>query len=324
MNDIAQQIRNSRKIKESTLSTYMRTLKRVHEHCGHEGECTSLEFLCEHEHVLDSIVHLKPSTRKNHLAACVVALDAQDNASDSRSQRALDTYREHMIHHIKECEQQQRNQEKSPKERANWCTMKELRAVVNTYKRQLVAADVFKKDPGTLSKREHDLMQRWLVGSLYIGDDGHPPLRLDYAPMRVVTLPEFNSLTEDERGSNYLVRVSRNRKFFSLGEYKTKSTYGEKRIECTTKMNSILNLYLRLHTHTHLLLNAKGEPMTSNQLTKYLHRTFEPTGKKLSCCMLRHIFISEFMTGPSLKERAKVSERMSHSLTTQELYKKHD
>jgi hypothetical protein len=38
MNDIAQQIRDSRKIKESTLSTYMRTLKRVHEHCGHEGE----------------------------------------------------------------------------------------------------------------------------------------------------------------------------------------------------------------------------------------------------------------------------------------------
>jgi hypothetical protein len=142
--------------------------------------------------------------------------------------------------------------------------------------------------------------------------------------MRVVTLPEFNALTENGRGCNYLVNCSRNRKFFSLGNYKTKGTYGEKRILCTSKLNAVLNLYLRLHTHSHLLLNAKGETLTANQLTKYLHRTFELTGKKISCCMLRHIFISEFMTGPSLKERAKVSERMAHSLSTQELYKKHD
>jgi site-specific recombinase XerD len=322
MNDIAQSIREARNIKETTLSTYMRTLKRVHEQCGHTGECTSLEFLCEHEHVLDSLP-VKATTRKNHLAACVVALSAQ-TAQLADSQRALDIYRQHMVKHIKECEEEQRKQLKSPKEKANWCSLKELRAVVHTHKQQLLAGEVFKKEPGTLSKREHNLLQRWLVGSLYIGCDGHPPLRLDYAPMRVVTLQQFNALTEDERGGNYLVNSSRNTKFFSLGSYKTKKTYGEKRIPCTSKLNGVLNQYLRLHTHSHLLLNAKGEAMTANQLTKFLHRTFEPTGKTISCCMLRHIYISEFMTGPSLKERAEVSDKMAHSLSTQELYKKHD
>ena len=62
--------------------------------------------------------------------------------------------------------------------------------------------------------------------------------------------------------------------------------------------------------------------MSSNGLTKYIQKVFEPTGKKISANLLRHIYISEFMTGPSLKEKEALGEKMGHNTQTQELYVK--
>jgi len=38
--------------------------------------------------------------------------------------------------------------------------------------------------------------------------------------------------------------------------------------------------------------------------------------------MLRHIFISEKIGGPTLKEKQELAEKMGHSVNQQELYKK--
>ena len=63
--------------------------------------------------------------------------------------------------------------------------------------------------------------------------------------------------------------------------------------------------------------------MTPNGLTKYLNKTFEPTGKKnISSTMLRHIYISEKLGGPTLKEKKALADKMGHSVATQEIYKK--
>ena len=63
--------------------------------------------------------------------------------------------------------------------------------------------------------------------------------------------------------------------------------------------------------------------MTPNGLTKYLNKTFEPTGKKnISSTMLRHIYITEKLGGPSIKEKKELADKMCHSVVQQEMYKK--
>ena len=158
---------------------------------------------------------------------------------------------------------------------------------------------------------------------MYIIDNKNPPLRNDYTPMEIVSLSQYNSLSDKElEDNNYLVIQSRNKKYFSFGEYKTSKTYGIKKIDIGSKLNSVLNIYLKYHDSKYLLLNNRGEPMSANGLTKYIQKVFEPTGKKISANLLRHIYISEFITGPTLKEKEELGEKMGHNVATQELYKK--
>ena len=64
--------------------------------------------------------------------------------------------------------------------------------------------------------------------------------------------------------------------------------------------------------------------MTSNGLTKYLNKTFEPSGKNnISSSMIRHIFITDKFP-PQLKEKEEVASKMGHSVAQQELYAKKD
>ncbi len=55
---------------------------------------------------------------------------------------------------------------------------------------------------------------------------------------------QYTDLTDEEKAEmNYLVIQSRNKKFFSLGEYKTSGTYGVKKIDLSSKLNSVINIY---------------------------------------------------------------------------------
>ena len=84
-----------------------------------------------------------------------------------------------------------------------------------------------------------------------------------------------------------------------------------------------MNVWLRINKSGHLILNSQRKPITSNGLTKYLNKVFEPTGKSnISSTMLRHIFITEKIGGPALKEKQELADKMGHSVEQQELYKK--
>ena len=148
----------------------------------------------------------------------------------------------------------------------------------------------FNKNKGEISRKEHDLLQKWMVGSLYVIDNNNPPLRNDYTPMQIISLTDYNKLDDsDLQDNNYLVVVSRNKKFFSFGEYKTSKTYGIKKIDLGSKLNSVMNIYLKFHDSKFLLLNNRGEPMSSNGLTKYIQKVFEPLAKHTQHLSLIHI-----------------------------------
>ena len=124
------------------------------------------------------------------------------------------------------------------------------------------------------------MLQQCVVGMIYIGDDKNPPLRNDITPMVVIDLKDYRDLSDEALTKNYLVVQSRNKKFFSLGEYKTAGKYGLKRIDLGGRLNSVMNIWLKYNRSKSLINNSKGEPMSPNGLTKLLNvnKTFESTG----------------------------------------------
>ena len=320
MDALKESIEKARNLRPSTINTYIFNLNKLHKKMFDGKQLENIKFLKNTNNVINALADLKPTTQKTYLASIVVALDSQDG---DEYEKSLNKYRELMINNIKSYNAELKEQKKSGTQDKNWTSMKALRKVVNGYKKQLGTMGTFNKNKGEISRKEHDLLQKWMVGSLYVIDNNNPPLRNDYTPMQIISLTDYNKLDDsDLQDNNYLVVVSRNKKFFSFGEYKTSKTYGIKKIDLGSKLNSVMNIYLKFHDSKFLLLNNRGEPMSSNGLTKYIQKVFEPTGKKISANLLRHIYISEFMTGPSLKEKEALGEKMGHNTQTQELYVK--
>lgn len=318
MDIVKEKIIKNRNLKESSIKTYVFNLNKLHKKIF-DKPIENLDFLLDVDKVINTLSELKLTTQKTYIASIVVALDAM---KEKKYEKSLDKYREIMLDNIKDYNEDIKKQNKSETQSKNWISMKALKKVVNDYHKELKNKKVFEKSKNEITKKEKDLLQKWLVGSLYVIDNKNPPLRLDYTPLQIISLKDYNKLKDNQKDKNYLVNVSRNNKFFSFSNYKTDKTYGIKKIPVGNKLNSVLNSYLKLHDNKYLLLNNKGEPMTPNSLSKYITKVFEPTGKKITGTLIRHIYISEFLTGPSLQEKENLSELMAHNVATQTLYRK--
>jgi len=313
---IKKEINEKRKLRPSSLNAYASNMNKLHK-LMFDKEITGLDFLKNKKKVMETIEEKKLSTRKTYLAAIVVTLMAFDKDED-----LIKYYRDEMEDLAKQFNADMEEQKKSETQDKNWVSLAALRKVMRKYRNELNEKGIFKKDADDLTNKEFDLLQKWIVSSLYILDE-NPPLRNDYI-METISNKDYDKLTEDEkREKNYLVIKSRNNKMFSLGEYKTSGKYGTKTIPVGKKLNSALNIWLKFNKTGHLLLNSKREPMTANGLTKYLQKTFAPTGKNISSSMIRHIFISDKFPAQN-KEKEEVAEKMAHSVNQQTLYSKKD
>ena len=318
MEALSKDIQESRNIKPNSLRAYLISIKRLHERIEGNKEMKDLDWLKDEKKVIGVLEDMKQSTKKNYTAAIIVALSSQGKKYETEVKQ----YREFLDGVAKAYKEEVEEQTKSEKESKNWVRLKKLRKVMNGYKREIMERDLLRKDPDTLTNKEFNLIQKWVVASLYILDE-NPPLRNDYI-MEVISKKKYDDMTEaDLKKGNYLVVMSRNKKFFSLGQYKTDKKYDTKRIDLGKQLNSVMNVWLRINKSGHLILNSQRKPITSNGLTKYLNKVFEPTGKSnISSTMLRHIFITEKIGGPALKEKQELADKMGHSVEQQELYKK--
>ena len=314
--EIKKEINEKRDLRESSLKAYASNMNKLHK-LMFDKEISGLDFLKDKKEVMKTIENKKLSTRKTYLAAIVVTLMAFDKDED-----LIKYYRDEMEDLAKQFSANMEEQKKSETQDKNWVSLSALRKVMRKYRNELNQKGIFKKEPDDLTNKEFDLLQKWIVASLYILDE-NPPLRNDYI-MTVISNKEYDKLSEKEiENNNYTVVKSRNNKMFSLGEYKTSGKYGTKIIPVGKKLNSALNIWLKFNTSGHLLLNSKKEPMTANGLTKYLQKTFAPTGKNISSSMIRHIFISDKFPAEN-KEKEEVAEKMAHSVQQQTLYSKKD
>lgn len=308
--DITKLILEKRNVKESSLKAYLLNLNKILKLEGLEATVSNLnKTLEDSEEVMNILKDKKASTIRNYLASIVVYLSLSEKNSE-----LVKTYRELMDKYQKENNEGLSNNQKSESQKKNWSSLKELQDIVKSYKKELDRTGALKKDK--LSKKDFDTLQKFVVGSLYIGDPENPPLRNDYI-MNIIFKSQYDELTEEEKKRlNYLVIVNRSNKFFSLGEYKTSDKFGIKEIKVGKILNRILNIWLKYNESPYLILNSKGEKITPNSLTKLLTKIFEPTGKNISSSMLRHIFITEKFP-PQTEEKIELANSMLHSVGVQ-------
>ena len=305
------------KLRDSSLNAYVFNIDKLYRLMDYDKPAEDLDFLKDYERVMESIQDKKLSTRKTFLASIVVSLMAMGDDEDNE---IIHKYRTEMEKLADEDKEKQKKQKMSETQSENWVTLDALKKVMRKYRTDIMDRKLLTKD--TLDKKEFDLLQKWIVASLYLASEKNPPLRLEYGTMDMITEPEYKKLSEDEKKKNYLVTKGKNKKYFHLGDYKTEGIYGQKTIEVGKTLNSVLNIWMKYNKSKHLLLNSSGNKMGSNGLTKYLNKVFEPTGKKnISASMLRHIFITTKFP-PQLTEREEIADKMNHSVSQQVLYAK--
>ena len=307
-----EKIQESRDIKEKSINAYIISLKKIHNYIDDGSDFDSLKFLDskKFKEVLEFLETLKLPTRKNYIAAILVALSSEKSPND----KLIEKYRNHLDILAVEYNKKIKSHEKSEKLEKNWVTMKELLDIVKRYKREIKERNLDKKE--TFNKKDLDLYQKYLVGSLYTI---LPPLRNDYANMKVISFKEYENI--EDKKNNYLVIVSKSKKFFSFGAYKTSEVYGIKTLDIPRNLNNIINKWLERNKTGFFLINTKNEPLSENGLTKFLYKTFENTGKKISSTIIRHVYLSDKYKNVN-EEKAKVASQMMHSVAEQNNYVK--
>lgn len=321
MDFIKFKIEKSRKnIKPNSLNAYLISLRKLKEALTDEKEIKNLDFLKNEEKVIEFLhENYKLTTQKNYLAAIIVGLDA---FGEKYEDEIID-YKSYLDELNNDYNTQISKNEKTEKQNKNWVSLKTLRKVMNEKKNDLIDRGVFKKDADEITRRQFNQLQEWVVANLYLNDE-NPPIRLDYGDMRVIKETDYNNLNKKELKENYLVVKSRNNKYFSFGNYKTEKTYNLKKIDVGKKLNSVLNIWLKYNKNGSLLVDTRGNSMSSNQLSKYVKKVFKETGKDINVNLLRHIYISEKFPPEKEKEKEEVAEKMHHSVKTQGTYSKKD
>lgn len=277
-------------------------------------------FSCDHEEsltdFLESIENI--NTRKNYYANIVSFLknEAEDYPAKSDD---LEQFRERMLELCNIINNVNKEQKQSKKQEDNWMSLQDLNKMRKNH-----FNDIKKRDNPTWAD-----IQPFFVASLYLADEKNPPIRNEYGDMLVVK--ESHGIHSTDKSKNYLVITGRNKKTFILNDFKNVKSQGTKSFRVGTKLNKIINGFLDKHPFslsdtptTPLLFNTANNMLGRNGLTKYLQtKVFTDGNKKISTAMLRHIYISEKVGGPMIKEKEDLADKMCHSVAVQEgIYKK--
>jgi hypothetical protein len=152
-------------------------------------------------------------------------------------------------------------------------------------------------------------------------------MRNDVANMRVVTPLEYKHIPAATREEhNYLVGSARVPFHFQINEYKTKKSFGKRKVNIPKPVNREIRKWLRVNTSGYFLTNStRKEPISPNGITKLLTKIFqEHTGKNVSTSMIRHIYLSDKYKDDIKTDAAKEKDAhmMAHSLKMQKDYVK--
>lgn len=305
------------KIKDSSVNFYINNIKKINNEIFENPDetCINLSLFEDFEKFKKYIdVNIKSiSSGKNLVSSVLVLLGAYNCCQD-----ALKKYQEYHKDLARQREENYLDNAMSPKEKENWTSRKDIDMKIADMKKEI------DKNKGLLIDRlSMDLYQRYLVANLYTL---LPPLRNDYALVKMINDPLFGELEKDDvdidNNFNYINLFT---KKLLLCTYKTQKFYGIKKIDIPDTLFDIIveweilkGTYFKEDCGYLLINTTANTPMKTNSLTKYLNKIFYP--KKISTTMLRKIYLSEkYPVVVTYRDQAYDAMVMGHSLAMQKM-----
>ena len=329
-------IKSLRNLNDTTTKGYLSSLLRLQKKMGlSEVDINNEEldkFFQNWINILDFIkLNFKKPYQTNLLSCLIVSMEAHMHEEDEKPiiKTGLASIREYQMEIKKELDLTKYSEKKSETEEINWVPYADLQAVIKTTNKRV--NKILKIGRPITLKEAKDIML-WVVANLYVGSKENPPLRLDYNNMIVLSEKDYleNNMSE---GQNYLVIISSRTKYFVLGEYKTFKKYGKKSIKLSPVLNKVINRWeqikgnmidnVKIHNN-YLLFNNKAEPLSESLMSTYIADAFKSTNRHITVNLLRHIFITDVVSGLPLIERKKISDKMCHNIEMQQIYNKAD
>ena len=148
-----------------------------------------------------------------------------------------------------------------------------------------------------------------------------PPRRIQDMQLLTITNTEVNN----NPNLNYIVVKRGIPTKLIFNEYKTRQTYGVQSFDMTKDLANALKPYIRD--------KKVGDPIFPNKDNKYIKNFSEYltsifkkyTGKNISVNLIRHAFVSDYLKkNTSIAEKKEISNKMSHSITSQGFYNRID
>ena len=359
MESLKAEMREGRHLADNTIRIYCANLEKMaYAMTGERFE--NMEFSREYNGILDFLKGLTLSTIRNYVATLIVGLSPSGkNKVTEGYEEIITKYRNFLITKNTEYTEKAKEQKKNQKEKDNWIGLGQLEQIRVNYGKKIkkkgwntrnLSKIYINGEPidyklcGTSAtiecgydthiggmrlphrRKDKTLLQKYLVASLYLL---HPPRRNEYGNMKVISHKNYLKLEDNDKLKNWLVVISRNKKFFHFGNYKTFRSYGIQKVDVSKELNQVINLCTRQDiikanargdTTPPFLYNQQGGPLNTNLLTKFLYSTFASTGKNIGSNMIRHIYLSEkYGKDRTLAEREADALAMGHSISTQQL-----
>lgn len=292
-------------IKDNSLRAYLISLRKMNKNQA----LTNLTFLKDYERIIKFLDKFKLPTKRNYISSILVVLRAYNNEGYDE---VLQRYREYLTGLNADYNKFLQSHEKNVKQKENWSDLATLKKGLRLYQNKIRDLDLFNKDK--LNSKQLNIIQSYLVIALYTLQ---APVRLNYSNMKIIKNED-----EVEEGKNYLLNTSRNKKTFIFQDYKTSSKHGRINQPINKDLNTIINKWLRVNKTDNFLIDQKGHAMNANQLGKYISKSFDFTGKKITLNLLRHIYISQSIDLDAIKKAKELAKSMHHTTGMQTLYAK--
>jgi integrase len=300
MKDIADKLKEERKLADSTILQYMQTLFKLND----SQPFKNLAWTKAIEAVQNKISSYAASTQATQYMILTSVLSLF--ADKAGYKKAYNHWREKMLEARKSLDEANGGNAKNEKQEEAWLTWEEIAKK----KAELESKVNEFKHSKHITSPQFETLTKYLLLSLYTEI---PPRRnQDFLDMYVVK--KFGK--DNDATKNYLDLTTRK---FIFNKYKTAKTYGQQMVDIPDSLWDALMLYLQLHPlakqkskEYKLLVKFDGSPLSSvNAITRILNRIF---GKKVGSSMLRHSYLSH-KYGHTLQDMQEDAEEMGHSVS---------
>lgn len=287
-------------IKQSTIQTYVTTLKSLLRKSKHTGD--NLDFLKDTAKTLECLDGMTFNSRRQAITSIVVGLRAVSDPHDVKK-----FYDDLLAKAKYDYMVRQSKKEMSERTAKQWTSMSALHAVRESWKAKIDAEHIEHK--AGLTRKNKKILENYLISSLYTLC---PPRRNIYGEVRLIESRMFNRLSDLAKRDNYLV-FSKNygTLFFYFGNQKStsESLNNAKQIP-PRKLKKIIRLYLNHNRDQEFLLMTGRRMLGRAQLGERVTRLFG-----IGTTMIRKIFVSEHTAAAHSKIDA-IAAAMGHSAGT--------